>query len=779
MISAQPFSQWLKQRRKTLDLTQPELARLVGCAVVTIQKIEEGRRRPSKQVAELLATHLGVAVAERTAFLAFARKTSDIASREALDELPSSSAEAETLTNLPAPLNPLIGRMREVAELTDYLVRPDIRLVTLVGPPGVGKTRLSIHLGEQVRGHFRDGIWFVDLAPLTDAALVLPAIAAVLTVMETGVTPLAERLPQLLRQKQLLLILDNFEQVSAAATTVVALLQRCKGLKVLATSRTPLHLTGEYEFALPPLSLPPLSPLPDLSPVPLLAYEAVALFVARVRQHQPTFALTIVNAASITTICRRLDGLPLALELAAAALRRITLPQLGTLLQGDAPWLHQLHSPARDLPPRQRTLYQAIAWSYSLLDANVQASFRQVGVFVGGFTAAAAQAICGADQTTLDLLTEHSLLVRTPERWRMLEMIREFALTQMHSEERTAAQQRHAAYFVAQPAIDLATLASDHANFRTALLWAIGVQDVHPALTLCIKLCWFWETHGYLREGITMARAALAIPGIVDPNLRIDALERVSTLAWQSYQFDIALQFAEEAAGLARTNDQSGRLALVLNLLGRILIEQGDYRNAEAALQESAHLARQLPHLFNPGCPLTMLGEIALTNRELAAAHAYLMQALPFLNRERDSLYVGVFVAMAHTHLAEIALSVDNPHQARHELQQALPQAHLYIRRWRCLLVTLAGLLLTVLHTTPIEDAQAAAAFLGAEVGLGEQTDAPNLLFYQSLLAQRSELAQQRLPHVAWQAAWQVGHSWTQVQAIAEAEKWLALGFDK
>jgi len=305
----------------------------------------------------------------------------------------------------------------EGAAILHALAQPDIRLVTLVGPAGVGKTRLSIHIAAQVSGHFADGVWFVDLSPFTDAALVLPAIASILAVAETGVMPVAERLRLALKEKQVLFILDNFEQVSDAATPVAALLQRCKGVKVLATSRTPLHLAGEHEYVLPPLSLPPadlttdfaLDPL--LLPDPLLRYEAVALFVARVRQHQHDFALTSVNAAPIITICWRLDGLPLALELAAAALRRITLHQLSALLQEDTYWLHELHSSVRDLPPRQRTLYQAIAWSYRLLDTNLQTSFRQLGSFVGGFTDAAAQAVCGADPATLMHLTDHSLLV--------------------------------------------------------------------------------------------------------------------------------------------------------------------------------------------------------------------------------------------------------------------------------------------------------------------------------------------------------------------------------
>lgn len=496
------------------------------------------------------------------------------------------------------------------------------------------------------------------------------------------------------------------------------------------------------------------------------------LFVARVRQHQHDFVITPTNAAQISIICRRLDGIPLALELAAAALRRLTLTQLAALFAHETNWLPALYSPAPDLSARQRTLTQAVAWSYSLLDTNAQTSFRQLGIFVGGFTAAAAQAVCGADQAMLAHLTDHSLLARAPDRWQMLAMIGEFALAQMSSAERANAQQRHTAYSVSLVGSNLQAVAADHANFHAALGWAIAAQDAHTALTLCIKLCWFWETHGYLSEGLTLGRAALALPVAVAVDLRIDALERVATLAWQAHQFDVALQFSEEATALARNYNRPGQLALTLNLLGRILIEQRDYAHAEAALQESAQLARQATHLFNPGCPLAMLGEIALVREDWAAAQTHLAQAIPFLAKEPESFYVAVFVAMAYTNSAELALANGNANQARHELRLALPPARLYIRRFRCLLVTLVGLLLA---TTQAQEIGAAAQLLGAVAGLGERSGDPLSPLYQTHIAQRSESAQRLLTPNQWHAAWQSGRTWTAAQAVAAAEMWLAL----
>jgi predicted ATPase/DNA-binding XRE family transcriptional regulator len=775
------FGDWLRQRRKTLDWSQAVLAQRAGCTAATIRKIEADERKPSWQLAELLATALGVPADGRTTFVQAARQLRPVTQLPPANQAPVAAApfllsSPKFPHNLPASMTSLVDRVRDAATVVQLLKRADVRLLTLLGPPGIGKTRLSIYTAEQLAAYFRDGIWFVDLAPINDASLVLSAIAYVLSVAEVGITLLLDRLRTTLAEKELLLVLDNFEQVGAAAPEVATLLRGCKGLKVLATSRTPLLLAGEHEYAVPPLSLPPSTLVTDSAsdnlPEKLLSYEAVQLFIARVRQYQQDFAITPTNAAQISTICLRLDGIPLALELAAAALRRITLTQLAVTFQHEASWLSELHSPARDLPPRQQTLSNAIAWSYRLLDADAQSAFRQLGIFVGGFTADAAQAVCGADQSTLARLTDHSLLARAPERWRMLEMIREFALAQMGSAERMATQQSYIAYFVAQPTTNPDTVAPDNANFRGALLVAIAAHDIHAALTLCIKLAGFWQTYGYWREGITLTRSALAMPDKGNGRLRVDALESVASLVWQHHQLDTALEFAEQALTLARSRGHPEELALVLNLLGRIFIEQGDYTRAATVLAESAAFASQVPHLFNPGCPFAQLGEVALARADWVAAQTYLAQAVSYLASDQG-LPLGVFIAIAHTILAEVALAFSNPNEARHELRQALPAARLLFRRMRCLLVTLAGLLLTTVHTTPAEDAQAAAALLGAEAGLGEQMDAPSLLLYQALITERSASVQRLLTPLEWQAAWQRGHAWTLAQAVDAAEGWL------
>ncbi len=784
------FGVWLRGRRKALALTQAQVAEHAGCTAATIRKLEADERKPSWQLAELLATALAVPDEQRVTFLHAARQV------QALSQLmttPSSMASpvllpvggAEPLSpsqHLPAPMTSLVDRVQDTANVVKLLTLPDVRLLTLLGPPGIGKTRLALHGAEAVTSHFRDGVWFVDLAPLTDAAQVLPTIAYTLTVTEAGATPLIERLSATLVDQQLLLLLDNCEQVSAAATEIAMLLRGCKGLKVLATSRTPLRLSAEYEYHVPPLSLPE-ELLTEPTPASLLRYEAVQLFVARVQQHQHGFMITAANAAPILALCQRLEGIPLALELAAAALRRMTVAQLADLLQTETMWLHQLYSPARDLPPRQRTLYAAIAWSYSLLDAKLQRIFRQLALFVGGFTAQAALAICDADVALLTHLTEHNLLAQSAERWQMLEMVREFALSELnHTEarhERNQVQKRHTAYFVDQaiapPTAHSAPIAPDYDNFCAALTHTIAIEDGHGALALCSKLGDFWETQGYLHEGARLTKAVLSMPTACDMRLRLAALERISILAWQVHQFDNALVFAEQAKALARESDQPEALVRTLNLIGRIFLEQGDYDDAEAMFQECLQRSYSIAQHFNPGYPLAMLGEVALACGEWQYAAVYLTQALTALAEAEQSLYMALFVATAHTDLAELALMYAQIGEARHEIQQGLPYARLTMRRLRCLLVALVGLLLSPLPTQPASHTQAAATLLGAIAGLGTRTGDTLSPFHQRLISERTTRAQQLLSPHDWQAAWQQGHAWTPAQVIDKAERWLAL----
>ncbi len=313
------FGAWLQQRRKALDLTQVELGQCVGCSTDHIRNLEADRRRPSKEIAEWLIHCLQIPEEDRTAFLRFARGESSRNLPTPLPQrvvpVPAPSLVTDQRT-LPVPPTPLIGRAQEVAAVVALLERPDVRLVTLTGPGGVGKTRLALQVAREVRTAFRDGVWFVNLAPIRDAGLVVPTIAHTLGVREAGGEGLLDHLQAFLHTKHVLLVLDNVEQVVAAAPDIAALLAAAPMLHVLVTSRAPLHLSGEHQFPVPPLAVPALPQVPPAED--LHAYAAVTLFVERAQAVSPTFQLTLDTVSPVVAICQRLDGLPLAIELAAA-----------------------------------------------------------------------------------------------------------------------------------------------------------------------------------------------------------------------------------------------------------------------------------------------------------------------------------------------------------------------------------------------------------------------------------------------------------------------------
>jgi predicted ATPase len=355
---------------------------------------------------------------------------------------------------LPAPLSSFVGREREVAAVTALLSEPGVRLVTLTGPGGVGKTRLALRVARDVEADFADGVVFVPLAAVRDPDLVIATVARALRIPDAGVRPLVERLAAAIRARHFLLVLDNFEHVVEAASQVADLLAACPELKALATSRSVLRVSGEHADAIWPLALPDASGQTSLEAV--AGAEAVRLFVARARAAQPDFVLTDANAPTVAAICRSLDGLPLAIELVAAKLRLLP-PE--SLLARLARTLPVLTGGGRDLPDRQRTMRDAIAWSYELLTGDEQVLFRRLAVFVGGFTldaaADVAESVGGDALAGVEALAEQSLLHRLAggpgdPRFGLLETVREFGLEQLEaSGEADAVRGRHAAHFAA------------------------------------------------------------------------------------------------------------------------------------------------------------------------------------------------------------------------------------------------------------------------------------------------------------------------------------------
>ncbi|HEX6293475.1 MAG TPA: tetratricopeptide repeat protein [Herpetosiphonaceae bacterium] len=672
-MTGEAFGQWVRRCRKAWDLTQAELAQRVGCAEITIRKIEANEVRPSRHFINRLADQLKIAPDERPAFIAAGR-----------------GQPQRQFNNLLAPPNPLIGRAREVAAACHRLRDPGVRLLTLTGPGGAGKTRLGIQIAAELLDDFRDGVCFVALATIDDDSLVASTIAQALDLSEAGGQPIDELLSSYLRDKQMLLVLDNFEQVVAAAPVIAGLLAHARQLKLLVTSRVVLHLSGEHELPVPPLALPDAQALP---PVDVLSqYAAVALFVDRARAVSPRFSLTPANATAVAQICTRLDGLPLAIELAAAWIKLLT-PQ--ALLAKLEQRLSLLTGGARDLPARQQTLRDAIAWSYNLLEPDAQALFRRLGVFVAGCTLEAVEAICAADTdrapTTereavlrgLLSLIDQSLLRRVEAtdgtvRFAMLETLREFALECIAAAgELNLLRQRHARYFLAlaeaagphlqdtEQEAWLDRLEAEHENLRAALDWCCGPSGDAEAAWSLVELLWeFWLVRGYISEGRAWIATVQALPTTSRPTLaRVRALCGGGRLAWAQNDWRQATLLLEASLAISRELGDTAASACTLNYLGQVAEAQGAYDRAATLFDESLALFQELGDHEGSATALTSRAQIAQAQGDYLYALALLERSLALFQELGDRR--GCAVAMtvqgqvrhaqaAYTHAVEL-----------------------------------------------------------------------------------------------------------------------------
>ncbi|MFL5758953.1 MAG: ATP-binding protein [Thermomicrobiales bacterium] len=521
-----------------------------------------------------------------------------------------SSASAAPVHNLRPPLSAFIGRAPEVALVSDLLRGDDVRLVTLTGPGGVGKTRLATRVAAAVANAFPGGVWFVPLAPISDAALVLPAIAHTLGVRESKDEPLPIRLETFLADQRLLLLLDNFEQVVDASLAVAYLLSACPAVQALVTSRVRLHVSGEREYQVPPLTLPAAE-----SASISTDSEAVRLFVDRARAVKPDLALTAETAPAVAEICRRLDGLPLAIELAAARVKVLTPAALQARLERRLPLLT---GGAQDLPARQQTMRAAIGWSHDLLRPEEQELFRRLAVFVGGFTLEAAEAVVGNDVgDVLDgiaSLADKSLLRYTEQdaeqpRYGMLETVREFGTEQLSaSGNEPAVRRAHVTWFTrlaerTWAGIDaradaqwLDEIETDHDNVRAALVWLEQSGDAEGLLRLAGYLWPFWHRHSHRLEGRGWLKRSLDLaPDRHGPSpARIRPLYGAAYLARNRGDYEQASSLAMECLELSRALGDQQAASRALQLLAFIRLAQGDYEQATTHAQEALNLSDAL-----------------------------------------------------------------------------------------------------------------------------------------------------------------------------------------
>ena len=590
---------------------------------------------------------------------------------------PPPAAPALDGVGLPVPATPLVGRRLEMGAITGLLRLPEVRLLTLTGVGGSGKTRVALAVAEELTGEYANGAHFVDLAPVAEPELVVGVVARAFGVTESGTQPVFEALVDVLRDREALLVTDNFEHLLTAAGMLAELLAAAPGVKVLATSRSPLRLAAEREYPIAPLELPPEAGAPD--PDALAQNESVALFTQRAQAVQPEFVVTSDNAASVVAICAALDGLPLALELAAARMKLLA-PE--GLLERLRDRLDLLTARARDVPERQRTIRAAIDWSYDLVDPEERELFARLSVFPGDFSIEAGEAICAADLQTLEVLVDSSLVQPAGAgRFRMLEVVRQRAHERLaEAGEVEAVHGRHLEFFVElaeqlRPSLrgagaeaSFAILEREHESIRAALSFARDSGRFDLQLRLARAINRFWAMHGYLTEGRGWLEEALGSPGVQPSLVRAQALAGAGAIAWRQGDLEAADAYASEAVDLYRELGEEGELVGPLSVLGVVASNQGDHERARIVHEEAAGLARKAGDGFGFAMSLNNQAYEAWMAGDVDRAESLWSESLSAA-REAQTREV---TALAISGLGDVALARGTPERAKEWFREAL-----------------------------------------------------------------------------------------------------------
>ncbi|HEY0768785.1 MAG TPA: tetratricopeptide repeat protein [Sphingobacteriaceae bacterium] len=698
------------------------------------------------------------------------------------EQAPFIQSRPRSLKNLPAPVTSFVGRHQELLILHDLLNHPHIRMVTLTGPGGTGKTRLALHAAEQFHTLFSDGVFFIPLATIQQPAMVLSAIAEALQIEETHQRPISARVHEFLADQQILLVLDNFEHVIEAAAVVSDLLQASRQLKILVTSREKLHLSGEHECIVSPLALPQAEHEYDIDD--LVHVPAIALFLDRAQNVKPAFSLDRENAPIITDICRTLDGLPLAIELAAAQSKHLSPARILERLTNRFDAL--THGP-RDLPSRQQTLRATIDWSYDLLDEHDQMLFRRLGVFVGGWSLEGVETICSEPKilstNLFDLLislVDKSLVLETEiddeQRFTMLETIRAYAVEKLqgHGED-DIFRERHANYYLAlvkqaedaysgpQHVLWLNRLEQEHDNLRAALDWTLRHQKPDVALRLSGGLWCFWLIRGYLSEGRHWLKQAIDTGAECSDEDRVKALDGSGVLAMFQGDYAIALAYSEEALTLFRRLGNSAGESDILESLGVLHIFLGDYTQAMQRYAESLAIRRTLGDVRRISSSLTNLGYIALTQAEYEQAQTYTEESLALSRRSGD--LQGIAISLCN--LGLVAITYHRDFQAAYRLYKESLEVVGDIQDKEVMITGIAGLSLVAFELGELDRA---ARIFGAITkwraifGVAPSNDPVQDTVHQAMLRTHEQLGE-----VLWMLLEEEGRAMTLEEVITHA----------